>query len=217
MRETGSAVAARGRVPRVRAAIVKQFGHPRGIAGVIVGRVMAHRSSNIRRNRWVVAQLDLRPSDSVLEVGFGPGIAIEAFAAALPQGRVYGIDHSEVMFRQAMRRNRHAVRSGIVHLTRASVDDVPRLGAPVDAILAVNSMWFWPQPATRLQELRALLRSGGRIAITTQPRGKGADAEASRSAALDIEAALAGAGFTQTRVETLDLDPPVVCVIGVNA
>ena len=100
--------------PTSRSNIVKQFGQPRGLAGVTVGWVLAHRSSNVRRNRWVVAQLDLRPTDHVLEVGFGPGIAIEAFARALPQGRVYGIDHSDVMVRQATRRNRKAVQSGLV-------------------------------------------------------------------------------------------------------
>jgi len=200
----------------VRTAIVKQFGQPRGLAGVFVGWVMAHRSSNVRRNRWVVDQLHLRPSDRVLEVGFGPGIAIEAFARALPSGRVYGIDHSNLMVRQARRRNRKATQSGIAHLTRGSVDNLPTLAAPLDAILAVNSMWFWPEPATRLKELRALLRPGGRIAITSQPRWKGAMADTSRTAARDTESALDAAGFAQMRVETLDLEPPVVCVIGVN-
>jgi ubiquinone/menaquinone biosynthesis C-methylase UbiE len=200
----------------MRSAIVKQFGEPRGLAGVIVGWVLGHRSSNVQRNRWVVAQLNLCPSDRVLEVGFGPGIAIEAFVRVLPNGHVYGIDHSGVMVRQATRRNRKAVQSGIVELTRASVDELPPLGAPLDAILAVNSMWFWPEPAKQLTELRALLRSGGRIAITSQPRWKGATAETSRADAHDTEAALNAAGFTEMRVETLDLEPPVVCVIGRN-
>lgn len=200
----------------VRTAIVKQFGEPRGPAGVIVGWVLGHRSSNVRRNCWVVAQLDLDPADRVLEVGFGPGVAIEALTRALPEGRVYGIDHSDVMVRQATRRNRKAVQSGIVHLARASVDNLPPFGAPLDAILAVNSMWFWPEPATRLKELRSLLRSGGRIAITSQPRSKGANAETSRAEARETESALEVAGFTQIRVETLDLEPPVVCVIGLN-
>jgi ubiquinone/menaquinone biosynthesis C-methylase UbiE len=200
----------------MRSAIVKQFGEPRGFAGVIVGWVLGHRSSNVRRNRWVVTQLDLRLSDRVLEVGFGPGIAIEAFAEALPHGHVYGIDHSEVMVRQATRRNRKAVRSGIVELTRTSVDELPALGQPLDAILAVNSMWFWPEPAKRLNELRSLLRSGGRIAITSQPRWKGATADTSRAQAADTQSALDAAGFTNMRVETLDLEPPVVCVIGLN-
>lgn len=57
-------------------AAVRQFGQPRGAAGKVAGWVMAHRSSNRRRNKWVVSLLDVRSTDRVLEIGFGPGLAI---------------------------------------------------------------------------------------------------------------------------------------------
>jgi hypothetical protein len=49
----------------IRAAIVRQFGHPRGVAGRIAGCVMANRSSNRRRNSWVVSLLDVQPGERV--------------------------------------------------------------------------------------------------------------------------------------------------------
>jgi hypothetical protein len=64
--------------------------------------------------------------------------------------------------------------------------------------------------------LRHLLRRGGRIAVASQPRCPGATAETSRQAAREIEYQLTQAGFTDARVETLDLDPPVVCVIATS-
>ncbi len=193
-----------------------QFGKPRGAAGRLAGWVMAHRSSNVRRNQWVVEVLDLPPDVRLLEVGFGPGIAIEAFARALPDGHVYGIDHSDVMLRQATKRNAEAVRAGRVHLAQRSVADLPEYDVAMDAIVAVNNMWFWPEPPIRLKELRTALRAGGRIAIVTQPRSKGATAETSRAAAAGVEQSLQDAGYTDVRTEALELDPPVVCVIGVN-
>jgi hypothetical protein len=53
----------------VIAAIVGQFGHPRGMAGSVAGWVMARRPSNRQRNRWVVSLLDVQPTDRVLEIG----------------------------------------------------------------------------------------------------------------------------------------------------
>ena len=120
------------------------------------------------------------------------------------------------MVRQATKRNAAAVRAGRVHLARASVDDLPAYDVAFDTIIAVNNMWFWPDPPIRLKELRTLLRAGGRIAIVTQPRSKGATAETSRAAAAGVARSLEDAGYTDVRVETLELDPPVVCVIGVN-
>jgi ubiquinone/menaquinone biosynthesis C-methylase UbiE len=175
---------------------------------------MSHRSSNIRRSEWVVDVLDLQPTDHVLEVGFGPGIAIAALARAASQGRIDGVDHSAVMLRQATRRNAAAVRAGLVQLRVASVDDLPAYATPFDAIVAVNSLPFWPEPTARLEELRLLLRAGGRIAIASQPRSAGATEETSRSAARELETALDDAGYSDLRVEMLDLQPPAVCVIG---
>jgi ubiquinone/menaquinone biosynthesis C-methylase UbiE len=127
---------------------------------------------------------------------------------------VYGIDHSGVMLRQAARRNAAAIRAGRVTLINASVDQLPpALDGPFDAILAVNSLGFWPAPAERLAELRRRLAPGGRVAIASQPRCPGATADTSRGAAGEIEDLLRGAGFTHLSTETLRLSPPVVCVL----
>lgn len=198
------------------AAVVGQFGHPRGAAGKVAGWVMAHRSSNRQRNSWVVSLLDVRPTDRVLEIGFGPGLAIAELSRRIgASGHVYGIDHSDVMLGQAARRNAAAIRAGRVTLTRASVDQLPpALGGPFDAILAVNSFGFWPAPTERLEQLSGRLTPGGRIAIASQPRCPGATTSTSLNAAHKIDDLLRGASFTQMRTETLD--PPVVCVLAVN-
>jgi ubiquinone/menaquinone biosynthesis C-methylase UbiE len=198
---------------RVITAVVRQFGQPNGIAGHLAGWVMAHRSSNRGRNRWVVCLLDVQPTDRVLEIGFGPGLAIAEISRRATRGRVYGIDHSDVTLRQAAKRNAAAIRDQRVKLVQAPVDRLPPFDEPLDAILAVNSLGFWPEPAQRLVELRALLRPGGRIAIATQPRSPGATTETTAQAAVKIENLLREAGFSQTRVETLHLKPPVACVL----
>ncbi|HZO25985.1 MAG TPA: class I SAM-dependent methyltransferase, partial [Chloroflexota bacterium] len=78
--------------------LIGQFGHPRGAAGNVAGWVMAHRPSNRQRNAWVAALLDVQPADRVLEIGFGPGLAIAELSRRVgPSGHVYGIDRSDVM------------------------------------------------------------------------------------------------------------------------
>ncbi len=193
--------------------VIGQAHHPRGAAGRVTGWVFAHRPSNRRRNRWVVSLLGVRPTDRVLEVGFGPGIAIAELVRA-GAGHVYGIDHSGVMLRQASRRNAAAVRSGRVTLINASVDQLPpALDGPFDAVLAVNALGSWPAPAERLAELRRRLAPGGRIAVAAQPRCPGATAGTSRSAADEVENLLRSAGFTRMSTRTLPLSPPVTCVL----
>jgi SAM-dependent methyltransferase len=202
----------------IRGALVRQFMHPRGAAGNVAGAVMAHRPSNRQRNRWVVSLLDVQPTDRVLEIGFGPGLAIAELSRRVgASGHVYGVDHSGVMLRQAARRNAAAIRAGQVTLIRGTVEQPPpAVEGPFDAILAVNSHGAWTAPAERLEDLRRRLTPGGRIAIASQPRCPGATRSTSLEAAARITELLHGAGFTQARTEILDLDPPVVCVLAVN-
>lgn len=193
--------------------LVSQAGHPRGAVGRLVGWVFAHRRSNRQRNRWAVSLLDVQPADRVLEVGFGPGVAIAELAGRATQGQVYGIDHSQLMVRRASSRNAAAIRAHRVHLAQASVDQLPSFGEPLDAILAVNTVAFWPDPVQRLRDLRRLLRPAGRIALVSQPRCPGATRDTTTRAAQELQDLLSRAGFVQIRVETLDLDPPVACVL----
>ena len=187
-----------------------------GAAGRVAAWEMTLRPSNRQRSAWVVSLLNVQPADQVLEIGFGPGLAIAALVRA-GAGQVYGIDHSAVMLRQASRRNAAAIRAGRVTLLRASVDQLPpAVNGPFAAILAVNSLAFWPAPAQRLAELRHRLAPGGCVAIASQPRCAGATAETSRRAARRLEDLFRAAGYPRTRTKTLNLDPPVACVLAVD-
>ena len=198
-------------------AVRAQFGRPTGFWGRGVGLLMAHRTSNRRRNAWAVSLLDVRPEDRVLEIGFGPGLAIRELGRLARKGCVCGIDHSELMLRRAKRLNAEGLRRGVVDLRLGSVEDLPAFDEPFDKILAVNAMMsVWREPVARLEELRRLLRSGGLIAVAHQPRGPGASDETSAAKGREMEAALAQAGFSEVRLETMALKPTVVCALGVN-
>lgn len=196
--------------------VVKQFHNPRGMSGHVVGWIMAHRSSNVQRSLWAVELMDVQPDDKVMELGCGPGLAVAALAKRADRGLVVGVDHSDVMIRHARRRNATAVESGRVDLVCASVERLDVEGGPFDAVLSVNSVGFWPEPADRLAEIRRLMRPGGRIALVSQPRCPGADATTSAAARRELVSLLSAAGYEVIRCEQLNLDPPVVCVLAVS-
>jgi ubiquinone/menaquinone biosynthesis C-methylase UbiE len=196
-------------------AVVSQFHRPHGFGGRAAGWVMAKRGSNRQRNVWAVGLLDVQPHDRALEIGFGPGVAVREFARRATSGLVVGIDHSEVMVRQARKRNAAAVRAGRVDLRLGTAERLPAFDASFDKILAVNSLMFWNDPVDRLVELRRLLRPGGRIAIAFQPRGPGTTDETAAQAGEEIAKQFVEAGFTDVHVETLELQPTnAVCVLG---
>jgi len=191
-----------------------QFHRPTGAGGYLAGWIMGHRSSNVARNRWAVQLLDIQPTDHVVELGCGPGVAVAAAATQATHGLVVGVDHSQIMIRHARHRNRAAIQAGRVRLIHAPVQSLTISDESFNAALAVNTIGMWPDPTARLRELARLLQPGGRIALVSQPRCPGATAATSATSASELAALLTEAGFKQLRTETLDLDPPAACVLG---
>ena len=198
----------------LRSRIVAQFGRPRGVFGSLVGFVMATRSSNRDRNRRTVELLQLCESDRVLEIGFGPGLAIERAARLARTGKVVGVDHSEVMLRQASRRNAAAIAAGRVELHLASAETLPAFTESFDKVMASNVHMFLDDPIAALKRWLAVMRPGGWIAITHQSRERGATSADSAADADRIAADLRAAGFADVRIETLDMKPVnAACVL----
>jgi len=75
--------------------IESQFGNPRGIIGHLVGMIMAYE--NRRRNEWALSLLNIQPTDRILEIGYGPGWAIQQASRFTTQGLVAGVDSSETL------------------------------------------------------------------------------------------------------------------------
>jgi ubiquinone/menaquinone biosynthesis C-methylase UbiE len=65
---------------------------------------------------WVTELLEIGPSESVLEAGFGPGVIIQRLSNL--EGHVAGIDPSQEMVQQSRTRNAEAIRSGRVDLRK---------------------------------------------------------------------------------------------------
>ena len=63
--------------------ISRQFGKPSGFFGKLAGFIMSHRSSNIERIKWGISLLNIQPTDIILEIGFGPGLAINMMSKKL--------------------------------------------------------------------------------------------------------------------------------------
>jgi SAM-dependent methyltransferase len=199
---------------RVVSNVIDQFRRPRGVGGWVAGWIMGHRASNRERNAWVVSELGVEPGHRVLEIGFGPGVALAEATRRATDGTVVGIDHSPLMVRVATRRNRRAVARGRIELRVGTAEDLPAFDEPFDVVYAVNSHQFWGDLPRRMRALRSLLRPGGVLGIGYQPRHPGATDDDARKAAVELSALLEEAAFVDVQVHTLPLDPMVICVTG---
>lgn len=192
-----------------------QFGRPTGFWGHVAGTIMAWTPSNTERIRWTISLLKPQPQDRILEIGFGPGIAIELVSRITTEGLVVGVDHSAVMVQHAARRNAKAVRDGRVVLRHGSVSALSLSNWRFDTIFTINSIHFWADPVDRLSELHELLRPGGLIAVTIQPRTRQATGETAERIGQEVVANLKRAGFADCRLEMKPTLPVhIACALG---
>ena len=194
--------------------LLRQFGHPRGVLGAVVGTIMARKSDGRRRTAWTLDRLQLHPEARVLEIGFGPGLGLEGALRRTPNGQVVGVDHSALMVRRAARRLAQELDRGRLDLRVVSADQLPDLGRFSHAF-AINSAQFWRQPGATVARIVECLEPGGRLALTFQPPWRGAAEEDAREAGAALGGLLEAAGLEAVSVELLQLDrAPAACALG---
>jgi len=142
-----------------QALLQNQFRLPRGLLGRIVGWWMSR--DNERMNRRAVELLDAGPADDVLEIGFGPGQAIEFLAQGTQARLIAGVDPSHVMVEQASERNRSFIAAGRVVLLAGAAGNLPFVGGRFSKVLVVANLQIWDSPAAGLAEVRRVLRPEG--------------------------------------------------------
>ena len=174
--------------------LLRAFGCPKGILGRLGGIIMARM--NRKCAAWAIDLLGVQPHERVLEVGFGPGVAIQLLAESASEGYVAGVDYSREMVEQATARNMKAIESGRVELRHGSVERLPFEDDTFDKALAINSMQVWPDAVAGLREIRRVMKRSGRIALaftrhSGQPKGGLTDV-------------LTAAGFTTVRITEAD-------------
>jgi ubiquinone/menaquinone biosynthesis C-methylase UbiE len=157
---------------------------------------------NGERSAWVLSQLRLQSSDRVLEIGFGPGVDVARAAARA--AFVAGADRSDVMLRQAARRNAAAIREGRVDLRHAAMPALPFEDEAFDKVYSINSFQFWPEKIRSLVAIRRVVRPGGLVAIAVQPRNQGATDATAKETGEEIVRAMRSVGL---RDVTLLLKP----------
>jgi ubiquinone/menaquinone biosynthesis C-methylase UbiE len=186
-------------------ALAKQLRRPSGWLGRVVGFVLRINRQGIA---WTVGLLEIRPTDHVLEIGFGSGYGIQQAAALASRGRVAGIDFSEEMVRLARARNARVRAGGRVDLTHGDASTLPYPDGSFDKVFATNVVYFWQDPVANLKEARRVMKPGGRLALYVIAKEELVEMKITRTGVYtlytgdELVRLLAQAGFRNARFET---------------
>src|SRR3954469_23846953 len=122
---------------------------------------MASRPSE--RFVWAVHTLALDPTDRVLEVGCGQGVAVSLVCERLTSGQITAIDRSPKMIEMATRRNREHIARGRAVLATSALEKAQLGHQRFDKVFAFNVAPFWLQPTAALAIVRRHLTREGAL------------------------------------------------------
>ncbi|XP_067938098.1 uncharacterized methyltransferase YdaC-like [Watersipora subatra] len=137
----------------------------KSLIGKFVMRKMAKRNDYLER--CAVECACLSPTDTVLEIGFGHGLGLKYAAQKVKEGRVYGIDISELALYDAEELLHEEIAANKVTLYHTPVNNIPLNSESISMAFSCNSFYFWPSIPTACAEIHRVLKPGGQL-LTVQ-------------------------------------------------
>ena len=114
--------------------------------------------------RWGVSHFEIDEDSKILDIGCGGGRNIQRFAEQISEnGRVVGIDYSEVSVEKSIELNRKSIDRGIVNVVKASVSEMPFYDETFDIVTGFETIYFWPDFQNDLKEVSRVLKKGGLV------------------------------------------------------
>jgi len=182
--------------------VARQLSHPRGFFGRVIARLM--NVHNAAMNTFAVQQLDLKPSDRVLEIGFGGGASLSRLVQQA--SFVGGVDRSEYAVERASKNFAEAVSSSRADFRHGSVESIPFDSRSFNKACTVNTVYFWKSLEAAFAEIHRILSPGGRLVVGFLPKehmdrmNMPADIFTTRTPQ-EVVDAMTKAGFTGIRIE----------------
>ncbi|XP_028652342.1 uncharacterized methyltransferase YdaC-like isoform X2 [Erpetoichthys calabaricus] len=147
--------------------LTQQLGHPRhSFTGWLVKTVLENINETLEGNAAKLVQI--QPDNTVLEVGFGPGLGLQKAIHYLTEskGILYGLDYSEYIHNVASKRLQEQIASGKTKLLLGSVEKIPLPDSSVDRVFHCNCYYYWPDLKTCSAELHRVMKPDGLMVAT---------------------------------------------------
>ncbi|XHH08012.1 MAG: class I SAM-dependent methyltransferase [Candidatus Bathyarchaeia archaeon] len=146
--------------------LFSQFRRPTGKQGKTIAAIMNKEHDQL--TNWGLSHIKIEPNSAILDIGVGGGRTIGKLANLAFEGNVYGIDYSRDMVDFTKTQNQQLTAHGRVNLVQASVEALSFCAGFLDLVIAVETIYFWPNLINAFCEINRVLKQGGKFVIISE-------------------------------------------------
>ena len=141
-----------------------QLRQPKGLLSKWIGIYMQRGNDSI--NRWTTDLLEIEESDVLLEVGIGNGSTLHRIVASTKVRKIFGLDLSDEMIKEAEKLNKEYIADGTVVLHKGNVISLPYKDSFFDKVISVHTLYFWTDINQGFSEIHRVLKPGGKLYLS---------------------------------------------------
>ena len=147
-------------------------GHPEKPSGeegrTLLERMNAGKHEDL--SLWGLAHLSFDGAGSALDIGCGGGANIARLLERMPDGRVCGVDYSELSVQVSRETNADAIAAGRCEVREGIASELPFEDGAFDIVTAFETVYYW-ELAPSFAEVLRVLRPGGTFLVCNEDDG----------------------------------------------
>lgn len=143
--------------------LVENAVKPTGFWGKLMIKSMNKGHSDL--TDWALCHLEIKRNHTLLDVGCGGGKTVSKLCTKVGNGKVYGVDYSELCVQKSKKLNQKNILCGKASISQASVSALPFDDDKFDTVTAIETYYFWPDKLNDLKEIYRVLKPGGKLML----------------------------------------------------
>ena len=145
--------------------MIKNAPHPKGFWGKLMLNAMNKGHASL--SEWGLSFLPQKTFTDACDVGSGGGANVKRLTL-LCEGKVYGIDPSNLALKESAKLCRKEIKAGKVEFLKGTSSSLPFADGSLSLVTAFETVYFWEDISLSFKEIHRALYDGGFFLIVNE-------------------------------------------------
>lgn len=118
--------------------------------------------------KWGLKHVEIKDDAYALDVGCGGGATVKRLLKRCSQGKVIGLDYSEVSVETSKKVNQKCIGEGRCEIIQGDVMNLPFEKNTFDLVTAFETIYFWPDISLAFYQIYNVLKEDGVVLICNE-------------------------------------------------